>query len=196
MPQTNGATWRPLPARILIMLTSPPKLHRAAAKRGFTLIEVMIVVAIIAIIAAVALPSYFDSIRKARRADAYNAITKAQQAQERFRANNTSYGAGFINVTAATFAASSPGSNATFDSADGYYTVDVTANSDTGYTLAAFAKPGTSQVKDSNCQCLQIQVAGGSITYSAAGTSGSFNGTLAGCGTFASAGTASRCWRR
>jgi type IV pilus assembly protein PilE len=181
---------------MLAMSSRPSRLHPAAARRGFTLIEVMIVVAIIAIIAAVALPSYFDSVRKARRADAYNAITKAQQAQERFRANNPSYGSGFINVTAATFAASSPGSNATFDSADGYYTVDVTANSDTGYTLAVFAKSGTSQAKDSNCQCLQIQASGGSITYSAAGPSGAFNGTLAGCGTFASTGTASRCWRR
>jgi type IV pilus assembly protein PilE len=165
------------------------------ARRGFTLIEVMIVVAIIAVIAAVALPSYFDSVRKARRADAYNAITKAQQAQERFRANNASYGSGFINVTAATFAASSPGSNATFDSADGYYTVDITANSGTGYTLVAFAKSGTSQVKDSNCQCLQMVASGGSITYLAGGSGGTFSGALGGCGTFA-ATNANRCWRR
>jgi type IV pilus assembly protein PilE len=175
------------------MFQSPVSIQRA--RRGFTLIEVMIVVAIIAIIAAVALPSYFDSVRKARRADAYNAITKAQQAQERFRANNTTYGSGFINVTAATFAASSPGSNATFDSADGYYTVDITTNSATGYTLVAWAKSGTSQVKDKNCQCLQIEASGGSITYRAAGTSGTFNGTLGGCGTFSAANT-NRCWRR
>jgi type IV pilus assembly protein PilE len=177
------------------MPSRPSRLHPAAARRGFTLIEVMIVVAIIAIIAAVALPSYFDSVRKARRADAYSALTKAQQAQERFRANNTSYGSGFINVTAATFAASSPGSNATFDSADGYYTVDITANSTTGYTLVAWAKAGTSQVKDSSCQCLQMVASGGSISYLSAGTSGTFNGTFAGCGTFSSA-NANRCWRR
>lgn len=37
---------------------------------GFTLIELMIVVAILAIIAAIVYPSYLDSVRKARRADA------------------------------------------------------------------------------------------------------------------------------
>jgi type IV pilus assembly protein PilE len=155
----------------------------------------MITVTIIAVIASIALPSYFDSVRKARRADAYNAITKAQQAQERYRANSATYGSGFINVTAANFAASSPGSNDTFDSADGYYTVDIRANDATGYTLAAFAKAGTSQVKDRDCQCLQIVASGGSITYLSAGTSGTFDGTYTGCGTFAAA-NANRCWRR
>ena len=37
--------------------------------RGFTLIELMIVVAVVAILAAVAYPSYLDYVRKARRAD-------------------------------------------------------------------------------------------------------------------------------
>ena len=81
------------------------RLHRR--NRGFTLIELMIVVAIIAIIAAVALPSYFDSIRKSRRSDAISEIARVQQAQERWRANNvannaTLTGAGGLGLQSAT----------------------------------------------------------------------------------------------
>ncbi|MEO7152883.1 MAG: prepilin-type N-terminal cleavage/methylation domain-containing protein, partial [Burkholderiaceae bacterium] len=36
--------------------------------RGFTLIELMIVVAIVSILAAIAVPSYQDYVRKGRRA--------------------------------------------------------------------------------------------------------------------------------
>lgn len=58
---------------------------------GFTLIELMIVVAVIAILAAVAVPAYFDSIRKSRRADAIATLSRVQQAQERWRANCPCY---------------------------------------------------------------------------------------------------------
>jgi type IV pilus assembly protein PilE len=178
------------------MLVAPSPTVSRAALRGFTLIELMIVVSIVAILAAVALPAYFDSVRKARRSDAINALAKAQQAQERLRANETSYGSGFINVTAASFAASSPGSDATFNSADGYYTVDITANSATGYRLLAYAKSGGSQVSDKSCQCLELESAAGQVTYKSGGTGGTFNGTAAGCGTTSSGAAANRCWRK
>jgi len=51
--------------------------------RGFTLIELMIVVVVIAIIAAIALPSYQSQIQKTRRADAQSALLQAAQALER-----------------------------------------------------------------------------------------------------------------
>ncbi|WP_432696818.1 type IV pilin protein [Marinobacterium sp. YM272] len=60
--------------------------------RGFTLIELMIVVAIIGIIAAVAYPSYLDYVRKSRRAEAQAVLLDAQIKQERYRAYNNSYG--------------------------------------------------------------------------------------------------------
>jgi type IV pilus assembly protein PilE len=163
--------------------------------RGFTLIEMMITVAIIAVIAAVALPSYMDSVRKSRRSDAISALSRAQQAQERYRGNNSSYGDSFTGAGATLAVAS--GATATFDGADGYYTVDITANTNTDYTLLAFAKAGTSQAKDKGCQCLQFSMTGGNTSYAAGGpTSGTFNGTAGACGTIAPGAAANRCWRR
>lgn len=58
---------------------------------GFTLIELMVVVAIVAILAAVAFPSYQDSVRKTRRADAKEALTSAAALQERYFFTHNAY---------------------------------------------------------------------------------------------------------
>ena len=58
---------------------------------GFTLIELMIVVAIVAILAAIAYPSYQDSIRKSKRADARAGLMDATQYMERFYSQNDRY---------------------------------------------------------------------------------------------------------
>lgn len=53
------------------------------SNRGFTLIELMIVVAVIAILAAVAYPSYAEYIQRGHRADARAGLLQAQQWLER-----------------------------------------------------------------------------------------------------------------
>ena len=58
---------------------------------GFTLIELMIVVALIAIIAAIAYPSFIDSVRKARRADAQTGLMEAAHKLENYYARNATY---------------------------------------------------------------------------------------------------------
>lgn len=52
--------------------------------KGFTLIEIMIVVAIVAILAAVAFPSYQEYVKKSRRADCKAALADAVAKQERW----------------------------------------------------------------------------------------------------------------
>ena len=50
-------------------------------QQGFTLIELMIVVAIVGILSAIAYPSYAEYIRKGHRADARAGLLQAQQVQ-------------------------------------------------------------------------------------------------------------------
>jgi type IV pilus assembly protein PilE len=70
-----------------------------ACERGFTLLELLIVVVLIALLASVALPSYQGSVAKARRADARAALTTAAQMLERWYTENAA--TGYANATLA-----------------------------------------------------------------------------------------------
>ena len=60
-------------------------------KRGFTLIELMIVVAIVAILAAIAVPSYMRFQSKAKTAEATNNLAVIRAGEETYRAENDVY---------------------------------------------------------------------------------------------------------
>lgn len=120
---------------------------------GFTLIELLVAVAILGILAAVALPSYQSYVRKSRRSDAIIALSRIQLAEEKWRANNTSYGA-----------LSDLGLTGTSDQA--YYTLAITSPTSTGYVATASAASGSSQTADSGCTSLSVTVNGAlSPTY-------------------------------
>lgn len=60
-------------------------------KRGFTIVELMIVLVILAIIVALAYPSYIDYVRKARRGEAEQLLMNWSVNQEIYRSNNPTY---------------------------------------------------------------------------------------------------------
>jgi type IV pilus assembly protein PilE len=61
------------------------------ASRGFTLLELMIVLVIIAILVTLAYPSYIDYVRKARRGEAEQLLMNWSINQEIWRSNNPEY---------------------------------------------------------------------------------------------------------
>lgn len=64
---------------------------RGRSAHGFTLIELMIVVAVVAILAAIAYPNFNDSVRKSRRGQAKADMAEMAQNLERWHTMNNTY---------------------------------------------------------------------------------------------------------
>lgn len=119
-------------------------------QQGFTLLEVMIVVAMIAILASVALPSYESYMRKTRRIDAKNALLDLAMRQEKFYSINNKYSATAtdLSYSALPYAVSSSGSNS-------FYDLSVALSPDTQSYLAT-ATPKGPQLNDADCYAFTI----------------------------------------
>lgn len=72
-------------------MTVPLRPRRSRSSHGFTLIEVMVVVAIIGILAAIAYPSYRDYVIRGRLVDATNGLATMRADMERHFQDNRDY---------------------------------------------------------------------------------------------------------
>ena len=113
--------------------------------KGFTLIELMLVIAVLAIIAAIALPSFLGQIQKARRSDAKQALFNAAAKLEQYYQDNKGY------PTAANMDLIYPDVDATtFTSLEGYYTIRFNGVP-TATTFSIQAVPAGAQVAETGC---------------------------------------------
>jgi type IV pilus assembly protein PilE len=122
----------------------------AARDRGFTLIELMIVVAIVAILAAVAYPAYTSSVLKGKRGQGRAALLSLMQQQERYMTQTGSY---------MMFGAGATGNAGTTASGGGQPVVFQTWSGDSGstgaaYQLGATTCPGLSATIYNECVIL------------------------------------------
>jgi type IV pilus assembly protein PilE len=132
---------------------------------GFSLIELMIVVAIIAIVGAIAMPSYDSYMKKGRRADAKVGLLKVADKQERYYLQNNTYAA-----NTALLGLTDP-----WISDEGYYSIAVDTGADaSGFTLTATAQGAQSD--DTDCETMSLSSTGAETATAGSG------------------GNADRCW--
>lgn len=128
-----------------------PGVHMWPRGRGFTLIEVMIVVVIVGILLTVALPGYQGVLQKGRRGDARAALLDASNRQEQYQLDFGTYTA---DMTDLGYAADP------FTSEEGHYRVDAVSCASgtiaTCYVLSAAPVAGSPQSKDKRCTGLSL----------------------------------------
>lgn len=115
-------------------------------RRGFTLIELLIGIVLLGILVSIALPNYQQWIRKSRRSEGISTLMQMQLAEERYRANNTTYGTAaqaFSGVTS---------------SENGYYTLTITNISATGYTLTGTGALGQASDAQGGTSCATLTI--------------------------------------
>jgi type IV pilus assembly protein PilE len=147
----------------------------ARRRAGFTLIELVIVTGVVGVLAILAYPSFQDSVRKSRRADAIAGLNQLQQLQERVRGQQPSY---------ADAVASMPGPPPA-TSPERHYVLSVTAASANGYSMRATANASSPQFGDTKCRALQVAMDRGTIVTTSLNAAGDLDTT-----------NANRCWPR
>jgi len=129
--------------------------------RGFSLIELMVVVGIVAVLAVLATNSYSSSVRKSRRTEARTALLDLASREERFMSTNSSY---TRTLTELGYSAGS----LPLTVGNGYYSVDIpvinftaaTSNTPARFTITAAPVAGKGQDKDSACATFSVDSTG------------------------------------
>lgn len=126
--------------------------HRRGARRGYSLIELLIVLVVVGLLATLAYPSYAAQVNKARRTDAMVALYEVQLAQERWRSSNSAYADDLASLGLSASAA-------------GRYRLAISGSSAGGYRVTA-----TAGWSDAACTTLTLDVRGGQVTHGASGS--------------------------
>ena len=129
---------------------------------GFTLLELMIVVAVVGILAAIAYPSYTEYVMKGRRSDAKAGLLNLQLAQEKYRANCVQY-ATAIDSDASNYSCTAGDYTLTHATAspDSYYDLSIISANSTTYKIRATRKNTGPQAND-KCGDYEIDTSLGS----------------------------------
>jgi len=138
----------------------------ARAPRGFTLIELMIVVVIATILLSIAVPSYMNQVRQSRRTEAKTAVLDLASREERYFSTN-----GAIYSIVTTDLGYPPGAFPANVGPDNYYQITVcspAANCDPNanpppapsYYITATPVAGTSQAADAQCTSFSVDSTG------------------------------------
>lgn len=143
----------------------------AHRQRGFTLVELMIVVVVITILTAIALPSYRSYVMKSRRVDAKNGLLDLAAREERYFTVNNTYTNDPTQLGYGTGSAFPIAINA---SGQSYYNLTaptVTAASGSGATavppgFVAQAVPTGDQAADTTCATYQLDQLGTQTNWS------------------------------
>lgn len=119
----------------------------AGGQRGFTLVEIMIVVAIVAILASIALPSYQQYVIRSSRQAAQAELVDLSGLQEKIFLNSNGYS---TSVTNAYNGNAAGGLGATSGmTKDGRYSLSLNVNG-ASFTLTATPVSGGPQAGDGN----------------------------------------------
>ncbi len=125
--------------------------------RGFTLIELMIVVVVIGILGSLAYPSYLNNVRRSSRGDASAALNTLANDLERFYSLNSSYTTD-LNQFSLEIISGSALSNG------GKYLLTIaagqTADISSSYVITALPLAGTTQEKDTDCPSFSLSSTG------------------------------------
>jgi type IV pilus assembly protein PilE len=124
-------------------------------QRGFSLIELMVVVAIAAILGTIATGAYSRYVLRATRTEARMALLSIQAAQEKYFLQNNQYAQNIATVIAVPPAGLGVNLTAAGVTPGGNYTVTIAATPTT-YTLQAVPTPGSPQVQDTTCPTFTV----------------------------------------